>query len=168
MEKEKMVRRLLIISLLIFAASFFLPAYRARNATYPGWFCAYFCFVWPLEERFTEWQSVYYSAFNLSNLFMIFVPVSLLVRRERHVSVFLRIVQVMLVFHVISWLFFERIENGDILVGYYVWLFSMVLTLLVLQFGTLGAQRNSAERIAHPPSLLRSYGAARGSGGRKE
>ena len=138
MEKEKMVRRLLIISLVIFAASFFLPAYEAQNAIYPGWFCAYFCFLWPLEERFNEWQTFYYSAFNLSNLFMIIVPLFFVVRRGWHVHIFLRIVQVVLLFHVISWLFFERIENGEILIGYYVWLFSMVLALLVLQLGQGG------------------------------
>ena len=150
MDKEKMVRRLLIISLLIFAASFFLPAYEARNATYPGWFCAYFCFLWPLEERFAEWQSFYYFAFNLSNLFMIIVPLSFVVRPVRHFHIFLRILQAVLLFHVISWLFFERMENGKILIGYYVWLFSMVLALLVLQLGSLSAQRRAqgGERVA--------------------
>lgn len=135
MEKEKMVRWLLFISLLLFAASFFLPAYKAQNATYPGWFCAYFCFLWPLEERFDEWQTFYYSAFNLSNLFMIIVPIIFLLRRVWHVPIFLRIAQVLLLLHVISWLVFDRIENGEILIGYYVWLFSMVLALLVLQLG---------------------------------
>jgi hypothetical protein len=135
MEKEKMARRLLILSLLIFAASFFLPAYEAHNATYPGWFCAYFCFLWPLEERFTEWQSFYYSAFNLSNLFMVIVPISILLRRARRSPVFLRIAQLVLIIHVISWLFFERIEDGVILPGYYVWLSSMFLALPAIQMG---------------------------------
>ena len=130
-----MVRRLLFFSQLIFAASFVLPAYEAQNAIYPGWFCAYFCFLWPLEERFTEWQTFYYSAFNLSNLFMIIVPTFFVMRRVLHVPLVLRIVQVLLLFHVISWLVFERIENGEILIGYYVWLFSMALALVVLQFG---------------------------------
>lgn len=135
MEKEKILRWLLILCLLIFAASFFLPAYEAHNATYPGWFCAYFCFLWPIEERFTEWQSFYYSAFNLSNLFMIIVPIYIIVRRARQCHICLRIVQFVLIFHVISWLYFERIENGEILIGYYVWLCSMFLALIVLQLG---------------------------------
>ena len=128
-----MVRRLLVISLVIFVASFFLHAYEARSTVYPGWFCAYFCFLWPIEAKFNEWQYFYYSAFNLSNLFMIIVPTFILLKRTWHVHTFLRIVQILLLFHVISWLFFERIENGEILVGYYVWLFSMVLAFLAIQ-----------------------------------
>lgn len=129
MKNENTVCVLFIASLMLFIASAFLPAYTSDT----GWDCAQVCVESILFLGSIKWPWGYYHfAFNFSNLFMVSVPIIYLIKRNWRVPLFLRIIQLLLILHVISWpiLNLERLEN--IRIGYYLWLFSMILVFIAM------------------------------------
>lgn len=129
MKNEKAIGVLLIISLGLFIASAFLPAYRSDT----GWDCARVCVESIGFLGSIKWPWGYYHfAFNFSNLFMVSVPILYLVKKNWRVPLFLPLIQLLLILHVISWPFLnlEKIEN--IHIGYYMWLLSMILVFIAM------------------------------------
>ena len=129
MKNEKTINILLIISLGLFIASAFLPAYTSDT----GWDCARVCVESIGFLGSIKWPWGYYHfAFNFSNLFMVSIPAFYLFKRNRRVPLFLPLIQLLLILHVISWpiLNFERIT--DIRIGYYSWLLSMLLVFIAI------------------------------------
>jgi len=143
--KRSTVRKmkLLITALILFVASFFLPFYMEM----PGYECALFCMlVWGGNLFITEWQwQAYYFAFTLSHIMMILMPVLLsTVLKHKRIPIGLIVAQIVLLIHVVSFLVMHIAHDikylgntnmgdaiPDINVGYYIWLLSMLLMLVV-------------------------------------
>ena len=129
MNNEEAVRVLLIVGLVLFIASAFLPAYTSDT----GWDCAQVCVESIAFLGSIKWPWGYYHfAFNFSNLFMVLVPLLYLLKKNWRVPIILPLIQFLLLLHVISWpiINFERI--GDIRIGYYLWLISMILVFTAM------------------------------------
>lgn len=130
--KNRTPNILLVISAVIFGISFFLPSFRCDNPM-PGWECARICFVILFEDKSEGilWLA-YYVAFNASNLFMAIVPVLVLFKRPRTYPIWLRVIQALLFIHVLSWIIVAPIKwpDGNIMMGYYVWVLSMLGALI--------------------------------------
>ena len=119
-----MKTKLTILALCLFVISFFLPAYDV----FDGGDCAALCAV----ELFADdlGNDAYYFPFTFSNLLMVVLPILLLTKYRRvTVPKPIIVIQIILLIHVVSWLFEGGIK--DIQIGYYVWLLSMVLILYV-------------------------------------
>ncbi len=119
---------LIIIGTLLFYISFFLPSYH----TYLGYECAKLCSFDILEDLdLFNIEFYYYFSFTFSNIMMIILPILLLSRyRNAPTPLYLCIIQVILLLHVISWLFPVG-DINEIKIGYYVWLLSMCIILYV-------------------------------------
>jgi hypothetical protein len=116
--------KLIIIFLLLFISSFFLPAFEDA----PGISCAILCATDLLNDSWVA--ALYYGPFTLSNILMLLLPVLLITwLRRRRVPRFLIIAQAVLLIHTASWLFLT--ELNTIGIGYYVWLASMLLMLWI-------------------------------------
>ena len=119
-----MKTKLTILGICLFVVSFFLPAYESLT----GYECAEFCALYTFDLDVGEFA--YYFPFTFSNLAMVIMPILLLTKyRCAPVPKVIIVTQVILLLHVLSWLFVERISL--ILIGYYVWLLSMIIILFV-------------------------------------
>jgi len=110
--------------------SFFLPAYYGI----PGYDCA----LWCLWEIWDDWDFAdipliaYYFPFSVSNIAMIvLVPLLATVFRRKRVPLLIKVIQVILIMHVLSWLVLHIAYGtiGDVRIGYYLWLGSMCMVL---------------------------------------
>ena len=119
--------------MLLFVVSFFLPAYHSMDV-YSGYDCALFCLLAILEG----WGSAdiaiaaYYFSFSVSNIAMIvLVPLLATVFRRKRVPLLIKVIQVILIMHVLSWLVLSIASGtiGDVRIGYYLWLGSMCMVL---------------------------------------
>jgi len=119
-----MKTKLTITAFVLFVISLFLPAYEGGN----GYQCAELCAVDLYADNLgNRW---YYFPFTLSNLLMVVLPILLLTKyRKVTVPKPIIVIQVILLLHIVSWLFVGGIKN--IQIGYYIWLLSMVLILYV-------------------------------------
>ena len=122
--------KILLIALLLFVVSFFLPAFEGQH----GYFCALFC-LWGIWD---DWVSAdiatiaYYFPFSFSNIAMIvLVPLLATVFRRKRVPLLIKVIQVILIMHVLSWLVLHIANGtiGDVRIGYYLWLGSMCMVL---------------------------------------
>jgi len=133
--KNRTPNILLSISILIFGVSFFLPSFEC-NSPMPGWECARICFMILFEDNSGSilWLA-YHVAFNASNLFMAIVPALALFKRPRKYPIWLRVTQALLFIHVLSWIVVapEKWPEGNILIGYYVWVLSMLGAFIGIQ-----------------------------------
>jgi hypothetical protein len=126
--------KILLLALILFVASFFLPAYLY---TYSGYDCALFC-LWEIWDVWDGWDfagiawHAYYFSFSFSNIAMIvLVPLLATVFRRKRVPLLIKIIQVILIMHILSWLVINigAGEIGDVRIGYYLWLGSMCIVL---------------------------------------
>ena len=142
--------KILLIALLLFVVSFFLPAYHHEGLDLPtgyheyvqyvefsGYECAFICLLAILEG----WRSAdiaeiawfaYYFSFSFSNIAMIvLVPLLATVFRRKRVPLLIKVIQVILIMHVLSWLVLLIAWGliGYVRIGYYLWLGSMCMVL---------------------------------------
>ena len=125
--------------MLLFVVSFFLPAYDLPISGNSGYECALYC-LWDIWVTW-DWDGwdfadvawlAYYFSFSVSNIAMIvLIPLLATVFRRKRVPLFIRVIQVILIMHVLSWLVFNIASGdiGDVRIGYYLWLGSMCMVL---------------------------------------
>jgi len=118
------------ISLLIilFAGSFFLPAYTDK----PGYECAQICFQAPFEASDGNlWQLIYYPIFNATNLLTVYFIISLVFFATAKRARYLKVLGGLLILHLLSWPILHLImtdsDFSDIQIGYYLWAFSIIV-----------------------------------------
>jgi hypothetical protein len=128
--------KILLIALILFVVSFFLPAYLPMDDwdEWSGYECALFC-LWVIWEDFDSAGIAYYFPFSFSNIAMIvLVPLLATVFRRKRVPLFIKVIQVILIMHVLSWLVIHIAygqigDVSDVRIGYYLWLGSMCMVL---------------------------------------
>lgn len=130
--------KILLIALILFVVSFFLPAYYPMDE-WSGYDCALFC-LWEIWDGW-DWDGwdfadiallAYYASFSVSNIAMIvLVPLLATVFRRKRVPLLIKVIQVILIMHVLSWLVLVIAygQIGDVKIGYYLWLGSMCMVL---------------------------------------
>jgi hypothetical protein len=132
--------KILLIALLLFVVSFFLPAchlsydefWGSYDDEFYGYECALFCLFIIISEDFGSASIAYYFSFSFSNIAMIVLaPLLATVFRRKRVPLFIKVIQVILIMHVLSWLVLN-IAGGtisEVRIGYYLWLGSMCMVL---------------------------------------
>jgi hypothetical protein len=126
--------KILLIALLLFVVSFFLPAYHNEYVEPFGYECALFCLggIWDDLISADIATIAYYFPFSFSNIAMIvLVPLLATVFRRKRVPLLIKVIQVILIMHVLSWLVLHIAYGtiGDVRIGYYLWLGSMCMVL---------------------------------------
>jgi hypothetical protein len=126
--------KILLIALLLFVVSFFLTAYHPPNEKFYGYFCAWFCLwgIWSDPVSADIAWLAYYFSFSFSNIAMIvLVPLLATVFRRKRVPLLIKVIQVILIMHVLSWLVLKIAygQIGAVRIGYYLWLGSMCMVL---------------------------------------
>ena len=125
--------------MLLFVVSFFLPAYDLPISGNSGYECALYCLrdIWVTWDWYgwdfadVAWLAYYFS-FSVSNIAMIvLVPLLATVFRRKRVPLLIKVIQVILIMQVLSWLVLLMAHGqiGDIEIGYYLWLGSMCMVL---------------------------------------
>jgi hypothetical protein len=123
--------KILLIALLLFVVSFFLPAY---DGAY-GYVCALLCSwdIWGWDIWAADFAAfAYYFPFSVSNIAMIIlIPSLATVFRRKRVPLLIKVIQVILIMHVLSWLVLHLAfgQIGSVRIGYYLWLGSMCMVL---------------------------------------
>ncbi len=130
--------KILLIALILFVVSFFLPAYHPSYDEFYGSYdefygynCAFIC----LLAMLVDWdfaEIAYYFPFSFSNIAMIvLVPLLATVFRRKRVPLLIKVIQVILIMHVLSWLvlIIASGEIGSVRIGYYLWLGAMCMVL---------------------------------------
>ena len=129
--------KILFIALILFVVSFFLPAHYHEYGKESGYDCALYCMFIITEG----WRSAdiadiallaYYVSFSVSNIAMIvLVPLLATVYRRKRVPLLIKVIQVILIMHVLSWLVLHIAYGtiGNVKIGYYLWLGSMCMVL---------------------------------------
>jgi len=134
--------KILLIALILFVVSFFLPAYHLSydefwgptDELFSGYECALICLLGPWSDSISAdiaWHAYYFS-FSFSNIAMIvLVPLLATVFRRKRVPLLIKVIQVILIMHVLSWLVIQIAygQIGDVRIGYYLWLGSMCMVL---------------------------------------
>jgi hypothetical protein len=126
--------KILFIALILFVVAFFLPAYHHEYGEPSGYECALFCLwgIWSDQVSADIAIVAYYFSFSVSNIAMIvLVPLLATVFRRKRVPLFIKVIQVILIMHVLSWLVLQIANGtiGDVRIGYYLWLGSMCMVL---------------------------------------
>jgi hypothetical protein len=122
--------KILLIALLLFVVSFFLPAHEG----FSGYDCAFICLweVWDDQVSSGIADIAYFFPFSFSNIAMIvLVPLLATVFRRKRVPLLIKVIQVILIMHVLSWLVLHIAygQIGAVRIGYYLWLGSMCMVL---------------------------------------
>jgi hypothetical protein len=148
--------KILLIALILFVVSFFLPAYYHEYGKESGYECALFCLFIIISGEFGSAGRAYYFSFSFSNIAMIvLVPLLATVFRRKRVPLFIKVIQVILIMHVLSWLVFHigGLQIGDVKIGYYLWLGSMCMVLWC-SLRRRNVEPVSAPDCQKPPNLL--------------
>ena len=123
--------KILLIALILFVVSFFLPAYHHEYGEFSGYECALFCLL-VIWSDMTSAGIAYHFPFSFSNIAMIvLVPLLATVFRRKRVPLFIKVIQVILIMHVLSWLVLSIAYGtiSEVRIGYYLWLGSMCMVL---------------------------------------
>jgi hypothetical protein len=126
---------LLYVALVLFAGSFWLPAYAGGDEPMSGWTCLQFCWTTPWDESMEFGWKVYYFGFVIGNLALPLLAVLRLVKPSTARVV--RWVSLVPLMHVLSWWVInvtgdQTFFHNVIRYGYYVWLGAFVLLALSL------------------------------------
>ncbi len=124
--------KILLIALILFVVSFFLPAYHHEYGEFSGYECALFCLLIIIADGFGSADIAYHFPFSFSNIAMIvLVPLLATVFRRKRVPLLIKVIQVILIMHVLSWLVIRIAygQIGEVRIGYYLWLGSMCMVL---------------------------------------
>jgi hypothetical protein len=116
-----MVTRILATA---FVISFFLPAYEGLK----GYECAWFCIVLMVESNRSLWGLLYYPAFDVTNLFMIFLFATGISGRRIKRRKIINGLSIVLLAHTLSWAVLHLMKDSDfsdVQIGYYLWFLSM-------------------------------------------
>jgi hypothetical protein len=108
----------------VFVISFFLPAYEGLK----GYQCAWFCILFLFEHSPDLWSLLYYPAFDVTNLFMIFLFAIRISGRRIKRRKIINGLSIVLLAHTLSWVVLHLMKDADISdieIGYYLWFLSM-------------------------------------------
>ena len=119
-----------LLAVCLFVGSFFLPSLRFAGDALTGYDCAMACFN-AFRGESAILIDLYHFSFTFSNIMMILLPVPMMIAvlRRNKIPAGVKVIQMILLGHVVSWLMVNVVEGQlwMIGIGYYVWLLSMVL-----------------------------------------
>ena len=142
--RKKSITILLALS---FVLSFFLPAYEGLK----GYQCAWFCIVFIFEHSPELWTLLYYPAFNVTNLFMIFLFTAGISGRRIKRRRFVNGLGFVLLAHTLSWSVLHTMGDArlsGIGIGYYVWFLSMT-GMVILTVMSPGKGESRPVEVGH-------------------